>query len=166
MCIVIICFPVCDVINFLFTEPTTWDKNLNILRMKKAFNISKKHFSSFLKAFHWTRQPWHLSLNFYRSTNGFYLITWWNNFLGCSHRKKFIWYAILKYFYLFCCASLYTKKNRPQSFCAVYGRIYILRNATFNNYSNSLEIGLKPCTTASGVFKTLPNINDRALLQK
>ena len=67
MCIVILCQPGCDVIKFEINLiflikpffPATWpksqDKNLNILRMKQAFKMKKRHFSSFLKGFYWCK---------------------------------------------------------------------------------------------------------------
>ena len=48
MCIVIICKPGCDVINFeinlsnqevFSTQPKSQDKNVNILRTKRAFKV-------------------------------------------------------------------------------------------------------------------------------
>ena len=63
-CIVIICFPVCDVINFEFNLNfplklfPTWSKkleqNLNTFRTKRAFTFrwNKKHFSSFLEDYY------------------------------------------------------------------------------------------------------------------
>ena len=52
MCIVIICCPVCDVMNFeinflikwLFNITKKSDKNMNISRMKRAFNMKSKAF--------------------------------------------------------------------------------------------------------------------------
>ena len=35
MCVVIVCFPGCDIINFEINQ----DKNLNVLRSKRAFKI-------------------------------------------------------------------------------------------------------------------------------
>ena len=58
MCIAILCFPDCDVINFEIKRSFQWsrfsawpkskDKNLNILRTKRDSRRNKKHFSSFL----------------------------------------------------------------------------------------------------------------------
>ena len=60
MCIAINCWPVCDVINFeiilsLLIKPffyitKTLRQNVNISRTKRAFNITLKAFSSFLKS--------------------------------------------------------------------------------------------------------------------
>ena len=60
MCIVINCCPVCDVINFeiilsLLIKPffyitKTLRQNVNISRTKRAFNMTLKAFSSFLKS--------------------------------------------------------------------------------------------------------------------
>ena len=36
--------------------PKTQDKNLNIFRKKMKLRWSKKHFSSFLKGFHWSKE--------------------------------------------------------------------------------------------------------------
>ena len=54
MCIAIVCFPDCDVINFeiilifliklFFTWPKSQDRNLNILRTKIAFKVKWKTF--------------------------------------------------------------------------------------------------------------------------
>ena len=67
ICIAIVCYPGCDVIDFeinvfFLIEPffSTWpkshDKNLNILRTKRAFlTWNKKLFSSFLKGFYISR---------------------------------------------------------------------------------------------------------------
>ena len=62
-CIVIIYYPVCDVINFeisltLFfpTWPQKSGQILKYSRTKRAFNMKlKEHFSSFLKSFQWCR---------------------------------------------------------------------------------------------------------------
>ena len=63
MCIVIICYSGCQVINFevnlifpvihLFTRPKTQDKNLKILKTKRVFKM--KHFWSFWKGFYWIK---------------------------------------------------------------------------------------------------------------
>ena len=51
MCIAIVCYPGCDVIkfeislNFLKSQ----DKNLNILRTKKAFEVKQKSFFTIFK---------------------------------------------------------------------------------------------------------------------
>ena len=60
MCIAINCCPVCDVINFeiilslliklLFYITKTLRQNVNISRTKRAFNMTLKAFSSFLKS--------------------------------------------------------------------------------------------------------------------
>ena len=62
MFIVIICCPVCEALNFeinhsflielFFLHCQSQDKNVNISRTKRAFNIKKKYSSSFLKDFH------------------------------------------------------------------------------------------------------------------
>ena len=85
MCIAIVCFPGCDVIlkliNFeiklmylikLFsTGPKNQDKNLNILKMKKAFFKVNffKHFSSFLQDFHLPKMVSDLSVPLKKGLN-------------------------------------------------------------------------------------------------
>ena len=66
MCIVVVWFAGCDVINFeinlhsneaIFpTWPKSQDKSFNIFRMTRAFKVkTRKHFSSFLKGFYWIK---------------------------------------------------------------------------------------------------------------
>ena len=57
MCIVIICFPVCDIIIFeinlsFLIKPKSQGQNLNIWRAKELSTWNKKDFSSFLKGFY------------------------------------------------------------------------------------------------------------------
>ena len=67
MCIVIICCPVCDVINFeikhSFLIKTFYIHNQKVrtkleisqeLKELLTWNLTWKHFSSFLKGFHWS----------------------------------------------------------------------------------------------------------------
>ena len=59
MCIAIVCFPGCHVINFeinlifliktYFYIATNQDKNLNILRTKRVFKVKRKAFSTTFK---------------------------------------------------------------------------------------------------------------------
>ena len=45
MCIAIVCFPGFDVINFeISLQPKSQDKNSNILRTKRAFQVKQKAF--------------------------------------------------------------------------------------------------------------------------
>ena len=61
MCIVIICFPVCEVMHFeinlsilikpFFTSPKRQNKKRNTFRIKRTFNIKQKAFFIILKGF-------------------------------------------------------------------------------------------------------------------
>ena len=61
ICTAIVCLPSCDVINYEITlclwssrfsaRPKSRDKNISILRTKRALRWNKKHFSSLLKNF-------------------------------------------------------------------------------------------------------------------
>ena len=62
MCIAIVCYPGCDVmdfeINLIFLielfflhDQKVMTKNLNIMRKKRAFKVKQKSFSLFLKDF-------------------------------------------------------------------------------------------------------------------
>ena len=64
MCIVIVCYPGYDVMNFkinLFNQAvfSTWPKcqgkNLIILRKKELLRWNKHHFSPFLEGYHWNK---------------------------------------------------------------------------------------------------------------
>ena len=67
MCMIIFCFPGCNVMSFeinliFLIKPflymtKKWTKFLNILRKKRTlkWSKSKKHFSLFLKGFHWRK---------------------------------------------------------------------------------------------------------------
>ena len=53
ICIVIVCEPNRDAV--FFTWPKSRDKIRNVLQTRRVFKIKLKHFSSFLKSFHWSK---------------------------------------------------------------------------------------------------------------
>ena len=92
MCIAIVCFPGCDVINIkinlifliklFFTWPKSQDKNLNIFRMKRAFKMKWKVFFGIFHNFshfpHFVKLVLDLSMCLLRCLFSWNILEVWN----------------------------------------------------------------------------------------